>query len=169
MTGVLDRTVRELARVLEWGRRLSEAVATLAFGAIMLLFGWTIWQRYVAGVPSRWSDELCALIFLWVVFGASALVIPYKEHIAVGLLYDSVSPRARRWLEVLGTAITGAILLAALPVTVDYIAFLWRERTPALMWPLNRAYAVFGLFQAMVGLRLIVRALAALIGRPMEA
>lgn len=156
-------------RVLEGCRRLFEAVATLAFAAIMLLFGWTIWQRYIVGVPSRWSDELCALIFIWVVFGASALVIPYREHIAVGLLYDSVPPRERRWLEFAGTAITGVILLAALPVTLDYITFLWRERTPSLMWPLNRAYAVFGLFQAMIGLRLIVRALAALIGRPMAA
>jgi TRAP-type C4-dicarboxylate transport system permease small subunit len=72
-------------------------------------------------------------------------------------------------MAVAGTGIAGAILLAALPVTLDYIAFLWRERTPALMWPLNRAYAVFGLFQGMVGLRLILRALAALVNRPLPA
>ncbi len=158
-----------IARVIEFGRRLVEAAATLAFTAMVFLFGWTIWQRYVAGVPSRWSDELCALVFLWVVFGAAALVVPYRDHIAVGLVYDSVSPAVRRWMAVAGTGIAGAILLAALPVTLDYIAFLWRERTPALMWPLNRAYAVFGLFQGMVGLRLILRALAALVNRPLPA
>jgi TRAP-type C4-dicarboxylate transport system permease small subunit len=144
-------------------------VATLAFAAMVFLFGWTIWQRYVAGLPSRWSDELCALIFLWVVFGASALVLPYREHIAVGLVYDSVSPATRRWMEAAGTGIAGAILLVALPVTVDYIGFLWRERTPALMWPLNRAYAVFALFQGMMGLRLILRSLAAIVNRPLPA
>ncbi|MCC6008195.1 MAG: TRAP transporter small permease subunit [Rhodobacteraceae bacterium] len=156
-------------RWLEYGRRLVEAVATLAFAGMVGLFGWTIWQRFVVGLPSRWSDEVTALIFLWVVFGAAALVIPYREHIAVGLVYDTVSPGMRRWMEALGTGIAAAILLAALPATLDYIAFLWRERTPALMWPLNRAYAVFGLFQAMIGLRLAIRCIAALAGRPMEA
>lgn len=158
-----------LLAILERARRLVEAVATLAFAGMVLLFGWTIWQRFVVGVPSRWSDELATLVFLWVVFAASALAIPYREHIAVGLLYDNVGPAWRRWIEVAGTGIAGAILLAALPATLDYIAFLWRERTPALMWPLNRAYAVFGLFQAAIGLRLVIRALAALAGRPMEA
>jgi len=158
-----------LITLVEWGRRLLEAAATLAFASMVGLFGWTIWQRYVVGLPSRWSDEMSALIFLWVVFGAAALVIPYREHIAVGLLYDSVSAPVRRWLEVAGCGIAGGILLAATPATLDYIAFLWRERTPAMMFPLNRAYAIFGLFQAAIGLRLVLRALLALAGRPQAA
>lgn len=156
-------------RGLELGRRLVEVAATVAFAGMVGLFGWTIWQRFVVGIPSRWSDEMAVLIFLWVVFGAAALVIPYRDHIAVGLVYDSVSPGLRRWMEALGTGLCAAILLAALPATLDYIAFLWRERTPALMWPLNRAYLIFGVFQGLIGLRLAIRSVAALVGRPMEA
>lgn len=157
--------VRRIATALDLGRRAAEAAATLAFAGMVGLFGWTVWQRYVVGVPSRWSDELCALIFLWVVFGAAALVVPLRDQISVGLLHEAVSPRASRVLEAVGFGAAGLILLAALPVTLDYIAFLWRERTPALMWPLNRAYAIFGLFQALIGLRLILRAGAVAAGR----
>ena len=156
---------RWIGLAVEAGRRTAEAAATLAFAAMVGLFGWTIWQRYGAGEPSRWSDELCALIFLWVVFGGAALALPLKEQVAVGLLHEAVPPPVRRAMEVIGFAIAGAILLAALPVTADYVAFLWRERTPALMWPLDRVYVIFAVFQCLIGLRLVLRAAAVLIGR----
>lgn len=162
MTGT---AVRWILGAIETGRRLAEAAATLAFAGMVGLFGWTIWQRYGVGLPSRWSDELCSLVFLWVVFGAAALVVPLKDQIAVGLVHDAASPGIRRIMDVAGFGIAGVILLATLPVTVDYVVFLRRERTPALMWPLDRAYAVFALFQGMIGLRLVLRAAAAILGR----
>ena len=134
---------------------------------MVALFGFTVWQRYVAGAPSSWSDELCAILFLWVVFGGAALVVPYREQIAIGLLYDGQRPFTRRWMEAAGAGAAGLILLATLPVTLDYIAFLWRERTPALRWQLNHVYLVFGLFQGLVGVQLLFRALAAAAGHPL--
>ncbi len=157
-----------LAAGIDFGRRLSEAVASLAFAGMVGLFGYTIWQRYIVGLPSRWSDELCVILFLWIVFGAAALVVPYRDHIAVGLVHDLMPHGVQRAMQVLGAGIAGAILLVALPVTMDYIGFLWRERTPALRWRLSEVYQVFGLFQGMIGLRLILIAFGALIGRPID-
>ncbi|HPD91187.1 MAG: TRAP transporter small permease subunit [Rhodobacter sp.] len=146
-------------------RRLSEVAATLGFGALAGLLAYTVWQRYVMGTPSSWSDEFAMILFLWLIFGAAALVVPYRDQIAVGLLVDTVPAPWRRWLEVLGAALAGAILLATLPVTMDYIAFLWRERTPALRWRLNHVYLIFALFQGLIALGLLLRALIGLIGR----
>jgi len=157
-----------LAVGIDWGRRLSEAVASLAFAGMVGLFGYTIWQRYVVGLPSRWSDELCVIVFLWIIFGAAALVVPYRDHIAVGIVHDSLPRGAQRAMQVLGPGIAGVILLIALPVTLDYIGFLWRERTPALRWRLSEVYQIFGLFQGLIGLRLILIALGALTGRPLD-
>ncbi|WP_417587128.1 TRAP transporter small permease [Pararhodobacter oceanensis] len=145
-------------RAIALCRRLVEAAATLAFGAMTLLFAYTIIMRYLVGTPSRWSDELIVILFLWVVFGASAMVVPMRDHIAVGLLVDSIPPRAGHWLTVLGSVVAGVILLVSLPVTLDYIAFLWRERTPALRWPLSQVFFIFGIFQGLAGLRLILSA-----------
>lgn len=164
MAGVLHW----LAVGIEAGRRLAEAAATLAFAGMVGLFGYTIYQRYWVGLPSRWSDELCVILFLWIVFGAAALVTPYRDHIAVGLVHDVMPPPVQRAMQVLGAGLAGAILLAALPVTLDYIGFLWRERTPALRWRLHQVYLVFGLFQGLIGARLILIALSALVGRPLD-
>ena len=147
-------------------RRLAEAAATLSFAALAALLAYTVWQRYVMGTPSRWSDELAMVLFLWIIFSAAALVIPYREQIAVGLLTDNVAASRRRWLEALGAALCGAILLATLPVTLDYIAFLWRERTPAMRLRLNHVYLIFGIFQGLVALSLLLRAVIVLSGRP---
>ncbi|MBV8835315.1 MAG: TRAP transporter small permease, partial [Alphaproteobacteria bacterium] len=43
---------------------------------------------------------------------------------------------------------------------IDYIQFLWRERTPVLQWRLDLVYACFGIFLIAV----ILRALWWLIG-----
>lgn len=146
-------------------RRLVEAAATLSFAALAGLLAYTVWQRHVMGTPSRWSDEMAMILLLWTIFSAAALVVPYRDQIAVGLLTDGLRPAWNRRLQALGLALAGAILLAALPVTLDYIAFLWRERTPALRLPLNRVYLVFGLFQGIVALSLMLRAALMLAGR----
>lgn len=146
-------------------RRLFEAAATLSFAALAGLLAYTVWQRYVMGTPSRWSDEFAMVLFLWIIFAAAALVVPYRDQIAVGLLTDTISASRRRWLEAIGAGLAGVILLATLPVTLDYIAFLWRERTPAMRLRLNHVYLVFGIFQGIVALSLILRALIALSGR----
>jgi TRAP-type transport system small permease protein len=164
----MARALSLIAAGLNLGRRLSEAAATLAFGVMVGLFAYTIWQRYMVGLPSRWSDELCVIVFLWVIFGAAALFVPYRDHIAVGILHDTAPPQVQRAMQVLGAGLAGAILLATLPTTLDYIGFLWRERTPALRWRLSQVYLVFGLFQGMIGLRLLFIAGAALIGRPFQ-
>ena len=141
--------------------------ATLSFAALAGLLAYTVWQRYVMGTPSRWSDELAMILFLWIIFSAAALVVPYRDQIAVGLLTDKVPPPAERWLVSVGAGLAGVILLATLPVTLDYIAFLWRERTPAMRLRLNHVYLVFGLFQGLVALSLILRAVLTLFGRTM--
>ena len=148
-------------------RRLSEVAATLGFAALAGLMAYTVWQRYVMGAPSSWSDELAMILFLWVILGSAALVVPYREQIAVGLLCDRFPPRSRRWIQGAGAALAGAILLATLPVTLDYIAFLWRERTPAMRWRLNNVYLIFGLFQGLVALSLLLRGALAAAGHDM--
>ena len=47
-------------------------------------------------------------------------------------------------------AIMLAIFLYAAPGAIDYIQFLWRERTPVLQWRLDIIYACFGIFLVAV-------------------
>ena len=46
---------------------------------------------------------------------------------------------------------------AAAPKIVDFILFLWRERTPALQWRLDFVFPCFGLFVISLAVRCLVR------------
>ena len=46
-----------------------------------------------------------------------------------------------------------------MPGAVDFIAFMRRESTPVMGWPLHGVYAPFALMLAVVGLRFVWRAL----------
>jgi hypothetical protein len=51
----------------------------------------------------------------------------------------------------------GGIFLYALPAAVDYILFLWRERTPVLRLRLDYIYACFAVFMLAVIIRMAYR------------
>ena len=49
-------------------------------------------------------------------------------------------------------------LLAALPKLWNFVAFLWRERTPALQWRLDYVFAIFAVFIAAAAVRFLYEA-----------
>jgi len=73
------------------------------------------------------------------------------------VLYRHVGPSTRRIFWFLRILLIGGIFAAALPGALDYIGFLWRERTPVLLWRLDFVYSCFGLFMLAVLLRLAFR------------
>jgi TRAP-type C4-dicarboxylate transport system permease small subunit len=61
----------------------------------------------------------------------------------------------RMALGMAGALCAAGLLFWALPKIADYVAFLWRERTPVLQWRQDFLYACFPAFVAMVALRLL--------------
>jgi TRAP-type C4-dicarboxylate transport system permease small subunit len=149
--------------------RFAESAARLAAAAIVaalflvLIAG--VFARYGLGRPLAWTDELAVVLFIWMVFWTGAFVLATHEHVAFDIVYELAPPRARKALGVLGAAIAVALLFWALPKTVDYVAFLWRERTPVLQWRQDFLYACFPAFIAMAALRLASHAVVLIRGR----
>jgi len=150
---------RVLARLLKLGRRAAEAASTAAFAAMFLLFIAGVVMRYAFGQPLQWSDELITVIFIWIVFLTEAFVISEREQITFDAFYDLMGPRARRIVSAIASLVIAGLFLVALPTIVDYVRFLYRERTSALQWRLDIVYACFAVYWAAV----IVRALAKLV------
>ena len=140
-------------------RRAAAAVSALLVAAVLgaVLLG--VARRYLFGVPLSWTDELASVLFLWSVFWTAALTVPLREHVSFDLLVDTLSPRARRVIAIATSLAVGLALLAALPKTIGYVAFLWRERTAALQWRLDYVYACFPLFIGAAALAFLADAL----------
>jgi len=139
-------------------RRAAAAVSALLVAAVLGVILLGVARRYVFGAPLSWSDELASVLFVWLVFWTSALTLPLREHVSFDLLTDALPASARRWIGFGTSLLVGMALLAALPKTIEYVAFLWRERTAALQWRLDFVYACFPLFIGAAGIAFLADA-----------
>jgi TRAP-type C4-dicarboxylate transport system permease small subunit len=142
-----------LARLTGAFTKTAELVSTLAFAAMFVLFLAGIFARYVLGKPLAWSDELIMVIFLWVVFLTEAFVITEREQVTFDGIYDLVGERSRRFIQAAGTLLVAVMFVVALPTVLDYVRFLWRERTNALQWRLDLVYFCFVVYWAAIIVR----------------
>jgi TRAP-type C4-dicarboxylate transport system permease small subunit len=143
--------------------RVAEQVCVGLFTAVFLVFIWKIAMRYLAHVAVAWADEVSVVLFVWIIFIANGFVVEDRRQIRFDILYRHVGPSTQRLLGVFRILLVGGIFAAALPGALDYIRFLWRERTPVLLWRLDFVYTCFGLFMVAVLVRMAVR-LVRLIG-----
>ncbi len=161
--------LQHLDRWAGWVQRISIAIASTGFVVVTGAFLWTVLCRYLLGSPSTIGEELAITVYLWVVMIGASLAIDLKDHVAFDLLTALLPPRVSAAAVALGALICGALLAITLPQTVDYIAFLWREKTPVMRIPLNWLYLCFAVMQASIALKLLVLGLhstrAAITGR----
>ena len=146
-------------------RRAAELVAALLVAAIFAVIVLGVVRRYVFGAPLAWADEVAAILFLWLVFWTAAFVLRLREHVAFEILYEMLPPGGRRALGIAAAATCALALGASVPKIADFVAFLWRERTPVLQWRLDWLYSCFVLFVAAAAVRFAAWAVALLRSR----
>jgi TRAP-type C4-dicarboxylate transport system permease small subunit len=150
---------------LRFAERAARVAAAAIVAALFLVLIAGVFARYGLGRPLAWTDEVAVMLFVWMVFWSGAFVLATHEHVAFDIVYEMSPPAVRRVLGVLGAVCAAALLFWALPKIADYVAFLWRERTPVLGLRQDFLYACFPAFIALAGLRLAAHAWA-LIRKP---
>jgi TRAP-type C4-dicarboxylate transport system permease small subunit len=134
---------------VSWARlalRAIEALCVAMFVIVFVVFLFKIFMRYALGDAVAWGDELTVVLFIWIVFIANAFLVPDKRQICFDLIDRNLADGGRRAVAILRMLLIGAILVWSLPGALDYILFLWRERTPVLLWRLDLVYSCFGIF-----------------------
>ena len=137
--------------------RVADAITSLMFIAVFAAFIYKIVMRYAAGDAVAWADEISVVLFIWIVFLANGFMLDDKRQITFDLVYRHLSERNQRFVAAARSLLVGGIFLCALPASIDYILFLWRERTPVMGWRLEYVYACFALFMLAVTVRLAYR------------
>ncbi len=140
-------------RALRALRLVADGVAALMFAAVFLIFCFKIGLRYLAHDSMAWADEVSIILFVWIVFWANALILRERDHIRFDLVYILLPPGGRRVLALLRALLLAGIFLWAFPPTLDYVLFLWREKTAVLGLRLDRVYLCFPLFVGAVAVR----------------
>jgi TRAP-type C4-dicarboxylate transport system permease small subunit len=148
--------LRVQGSALPFLHRFASATAALMFAAVFTTFMLKVVLRYAASIQLAWADEVCSILFVWIIFWANAFLVPDSQQIAFDLVVRTLPPRGRRVAAILRNLILGGLFAAALPGSIGYILFLWREHTPVLQLRLDFVYACFGFFLIAVCVRAAV-------------
>jgi TRAP-type C4-dicarboxylate transport system permease small subunit len=122
-------------------------VSVVAFAAMFIGFVIGVGGRYVFNYPVAWSNELCAIGFVWIVFWTSDILLKERQHIVFDVIYGMFPPPARRILAIFISLSLALLFLAALPGTIDYIWFLRTRHSMLLRLPMQ---LVFGCMLILV-------------------
>jgi len=144
-------------------RQGADWTACAMFAAVFLIFNYKIFTRYFEHDEAVWADEVLVILFVWIVFWANAFLLRDREQISFDLFYRLLPPSAKRVVAVTRAVLIGGVFAWALPGSLGYIRFLWREHTPVLNLPLDVVYSCFGVFLVAVILRAAMSA-ARLVG-----
>lgn len=147
MTG---RAVQIAARA----RHFADCVSGLMFAAIFAVSVAGIAMRYVFHAPLLWGTEVQMLLLMWCTFLTDAFVIRSGDHVAFDVVWEMVSPPVRRLIGIVGRLAFALVFLVAFPSLLDYVLFLWRERTDVLELRLDAVYSCFLIYMAAIIVRL---------------
>jgi tripartite ATP-independent transporter DctM subunit len=97
---------------------------------VVLLAG--ILARYVFHKPIIWSDELAAILFLWLAMLGSVIAFQRGEHMRMTAIVGMLGPRARAFLDVVAVAAALAFLVLVMHPAYEFAADEIFVTTPAL-------------------------------------
>lgn len=131
-------------------RFFTELVAALLFIAMFAAFLLQVFTRYVLNDPVAWTQEFVLIVYIWIVFWCGAFLLHERDHITFDMLFVSLPQGLRRRLAIVLTALIVVAFVAALPKTIDYIAFMKIERSPVIGIRFDILYSIFGLFMVAI-------------------
>jgi TRAP-type C4-dicarboxylate transport system permease small subunit len=140
--------------------KFAEIVSSAMFAFVFLIFNYKIITRYLEHNEAAWADEVSVILFIWIIFWANAFVLHDRQQIRFDLIYHPLPARIKRVMAIARLALVGGLFLWSAPVSIGYILFLWREKTPVLGLRLDYIYSCFGIFLIAV----VVRSFGAIVG-----
>ncbi|MGY2050652.1 TRAP transporter large permease [Methylobacterium sp. JK268] len=118
----LDRLIGHLVE--------APAAALVAVEIVVLFIG--VCSRYVFHQPIVWSDELAAMLFLWLAMLGAVVAYRRAEHMRMTALVAMVRPGWRPTLDALAVAVSLAFLVLTIGPALDFAQDELFITTPAL-------------------------------------
>lgn len=140
---------------MSWLREAARRLSTLGMFAIFAIFVIGVALRY-SGHPQSWVDEVVTILAAWVVFFASAFVLPWREFIAFDMLFRALPPGWQRALMLAACLGFIGVFARVFYALVDYVLFMRIMTTDMVELRLDRVYAIFPVFIAAIMLRLAI-------------
>ena len=152
-----------MAKPIEWISSWSARITTvlLLITGVMLTITLLIavFFRYVVGYALSWPEELCMLLFTWIVFLAGSLGVREGFHVRLTIVLKQFGPKTQK---ILSKAITVAIMFFGIVLLYsgkDMVSRTFGSISATIGYPMaliNTSAIVSGALIFIHGLRLLM-------------
>ena len=146
-------------------------VAALAILVSCLISAGNAGMRYAFSMSSNAWLEIQWYLFAAIVMLGASVTLRLKEHVRVDLVYISVGPRTRLWIDTLGTILfllPATIILAYLSWRLFYNSWIIDEHSSnaggLLRWPVKLLLPVGFFLLSLQGISELIKHIAGLRG-----
>jgi TRAP-type C4-dicarboxylate transport system permease small subunit len=136
-------------RARRFGTRLykfGEFILTAMLAVMFFAFLFQIAARYVFGWPTGWTNELSAILWIWLVLWGASFVVTEQEEMRFDLIYAAVGPRVRRVMFLIAAAALLVLYGMSFPAVASYVTFMKVERSAYLGIRFDWLYSVYLVF-----------------------
>lgn len=115
--------------------RLSHLV--MAFNCFLLLSmvvvsGWQVWSRYVLKDPVTWSEQICLLVIVYLVFFGSAMCVRDRYHLQLVFFKNLFPTWCKEWMDILSSVCVGVFGGYLIYAGIQLMKATWHYPLPAL-------------------------------------
>ncbi|GET23784.1 TRAP transporter small permease [Prolixibacter sp. NT017] len=125
--------------------KILERAVVILMGALVLDVLWQVASRYIFQDPSSFTDELAGFLLIWVGLLGAAWAAGMKQHLAIDLLSQKLSPERRKYLDILVNILVMLFALAVMVIGgiwLVYTRFYLGQISAAMQIPLGYVYLV---------------------------
>lgn len=164
-----------LTRLAKWIDTLNEhvgrVVSLLALLMVLVQFI-VVLQRYVFGVGSIWMQESIVYMHGFMFMLVAGYTLLHNGHVRVDVFYRTMSPRAKAWVDLLGTIfLIWPLCYLIFKVSLPYVEASWAVREGSRetsgiqgVYLLKSVILAFVVLLALQSLSMLIHALRILSG-----
>lgn len=139
-----------------WLDRLIEGFIALLFGAMVLVGGLQVFNRFVVNESLSWGEEFQRYAHIWVVFLAIPVAYNRGAHIGMRVLFDRLPGRLQKALEIFFDLIWLLLAGAIVRYTLDLVTIAHNQISAGLGIAMSWVYAgqlIGGFYLCVVAVR----------------
>lgn len=144
---------QRLESLAAWLYRRGENVLAAMLAAMFAAFILQIIFRYVLNLPIGWTNEISAILWLWLVLWGAAFVLREDEEIRFDLLHAAAGPKLRRAMLLFSGTVLILLYGTSLPAVADYVAFMKVEKSAYLKIRFDWLFSIYVIFVVAVLVR----------------
>lgn len=131
----------------------AEFILTAMLAVMFFAFLFQIVARYLLNWPTGWTNELSAVLWIWLVLWGAAFVVTEREEMRFDLFYAAVGPKVRRIMFLISAAALLVLYGMSFPAVVSYVTFMKVESSAYLGIRFDWLFSIYLVFVVAIVVR----------------